>query len=129
MRTLQRAINDLAHIREENLKFLSGATESIEIFFLHYHSVQEAKDKWERRINWDKLLVKFNDQNGCTEEHIRAFNELPYKDKVCFTVKAYPEYKSVIRIKAPKSHEFIRSSYEPFGKNKNIDVTESINSL
>ena len=97
---------------------IGGQTESIEIFFLHYHSAQEAKDKWERRIkriNWDKLFVKFNDQNGCTEEHIKAFDELPYKNKVCFTVKAYPEYKSVIRIKAPKSHKFIRASYEPFG--------------
>lgn len=109
-----------------------GQTESIEIFFLHYHSAQEAKDKWERRIkriNWDKLFVKFNDQNGCTEDHIKAFDELPYKNKVCFTVKAYPEYKSVIRIKAPKSHEFIRASYEPFGKNKNIDITKVLNNL
>lgn len=34
--------------------------ESIEIFFLHYHSEQGAKEKWERRIkriNWDKLLI------------------------------------------------------------------------
>lgn len=111
---------------------IGGQTESIEIFFLHYHSEQEAKKKWERRIkriNWDKLLVKFNDQNGCTEEHIKAFDELPYKNKVCFTVKAYPEYKSVIRIKAPKSHEFIRASYEPFGRSSFFDTTSLINNM
>lgn len=111
---------------------IGGQKESIEIFFLHYHSAQEVKDKWERRIkriNWDKLFVKFNDQNGCTEEHIKAFDELPYKNKVCFTVKAYPKYKSVIRIKSPKSHEFIRASYEPFGKTRYMDMAKLLNSL
>lgn len=109
-----------------------GQTESIEIFFLHYHNEQEAKEKWERRIkriNWDKLLVKFNDQNGCTEEHIKAFDALPYKNKICFTVKDYSQYKSVVWIKAPKSHEFIRASYEPFGKTRYIDVAELLNYL
>ena len=46
---------------------LSNGKNSIEIFFLHYHSEQEAREKWERRvqrINWNKLLVKFNDQDG-----------------------------------------------------------------
>lgn len=110
---------------------IGGGIEPIEIFFLHYHSEQEAKDKWERRIgriNWDRLLVKFNDQNGCTEEHIRAFDALPYKNKVCFTVRDYP-YKSVVRIKAPKSHAFIRASYEPYGKSKAVDVTRMLNEL
>lgn len=108
-------------------KIQIGDIKPIEIFFLHYHSEQEAKEKWERRIkriNWDRLLVKFNDQNGCTEEHIKAFDALPYKNKICFTVKEYPPYKSVVWIKAPKSHEFIRASYEPYGNSKYIDVTK-----
>lgn len=114
------------------LEIITRGTESIEVFFLHYHSEQEAKEKWERRIsriNWDRLLVKFNDQNGCTAEHIKAFDELPYNNKICFTVKEYPQYKSVVRVKAPKGHEFIRASYEPFGKSKFIDVTKLINHI
>ncbi len=109
-----------------------GYSESIEIFFLHYHSEEEARDKWERRrerINWDRLLVKFNDQNGCTEELIREFDKLPFKNKVCFTVKEHPGCESVIKIKAPASHEFIRASYEPFGKRKEINITELLNGL
>ncbi len=107
-------------------------TEAIEVFFLHYTSEKEAKQKWERRIkriNYDKLLVKFNDQNGCNEKHIRAFDQLPYKNKVCFTVKSFPQYKSVIRIKTPKSHKFIHASYEPFGCTRAIDITELINKM
>lgn len=54
---------------------LSNGKNSIEIFFLHYHSEQEVREKWERRvkrINWNKLLVKFNDQNGCTETEVKG---------------------------------------------------------
>ncbi len=109
-----------------------GYSESIEIFFLHYHSEEEARDKWERRckrINWDRMLVKFNDQNGCTEELIKEFDELPFKNKICFTVKEHPRCKSVVKINAPASHEFIRASYEPFGKRKEINITELLNGL
>lgn len=99
---------------------------------MHYHSESEAKNKWERRIkrvNWERMLVKFNDQNGCTEQHIKVFDALPYEHKVCFTVKKYPEYRSVVHINAPKAHEFIRVSYEPFGKTKYVDVTKMLNEL
>ena len=37
---------------------LSNGKNTIEIFFLHYHSEQEAREKWERRvqrINWNKF--------------------------------------------------------------------------
>lgn len=105
--------------------------ESIEVFFLHYYSEEEAKQKWERRkerINWEHILFKFNDQNGCTEKHIREFSSLPYKHKICFVAQDY-KYNSVIKIKTPKSHQYIRASYEPFGKNKSYDVNELINSI
>ena len=72
---------------------LSNGKNSIEIFFLHYHSEQEAREKWERRvqrINWNKLLVKFNDQNGCTETEVSMFMKMPFKNKVFFTCKHWP---------------------------------------
>ena len=72
---------------------LSNGKNLIEIFFLHYHSEQEAKEKWERRvqrINWNKLLVKFNDQNGCSEAEVNKFMETPFKNKVFFTCKHWP---------------------------------------
>lgn len=68
--------------------------ESIEIFFLHYHSEQEAREKWERRckrVNWDRMLVKFNDQNGCTEKEVSEFMSLPFQNKVFFTCKKWSE--------------------------------------
>lgn len=112
---------------------LSNGKNTIEIFFLHYHSEQEAHEKWERRIqriNWDKLLIKFNDQNGCTEKEVGDFMKLPFKNKLFFTCKHWPNENArhtVIR-QFPK-HDFIMASYEPFGKNKYIDITSVINKL
>ena len=114
---------------------LSNGKNKVEIFFLHYHSKEEAKDKWERRckrINWDRLLVKFNDQNGCTSENVQDYMKLPFKNKLFFTCKEWPGIVcgggyTVIR-QFPK-YDFIMTSYEPFGKNKYIDITSVINPL
>lgn len=112
---------------------LSNGKNTIEIFFLHYRSEKEAREKWERRIkriNWDKLLVKFNDQNGCTEENLSAFLALPYKNKIFFTCKDWKIKSTVIvNIKQPFRNDFIQTSYEPFFRNKVFDVTNYINSL
>ena len=112
---------------------LSNGKKSIEIFFLHYHSEQEAMEKWKRRIqriHWNKLLVKFNDQNGCTEEDVNNFMELSYNNKLFFTCKTWKNVRggyTVIR-QFPR-HNFIMASYEPFGKSKYIDITSVINQL
>ena len=73
-----------------------GMLGDIEIMFLHYHSESEAKQKWNRRIervNWDKLIVKFNDQNRCTLDDVKAYAKLPYKNKLFFTIKDWPVEK------------------------------------
>lgn len=54
---------------------------------------------------------------------------LPYHHKLCFTVKQYSAYSSAMRIRAPKSHDFIRASYEPFGNSKYINMDKIINEL
>lgn len=59
----------------------------VEVIFLHYHSKQEAKEKWCRRtsrVNMDNLIVKFSAMNGCTEEHIKKFHDLKYNKKILF---------------------------------------------
>lgn len=83
-----------------------------------------------QRINWNKLLVKFNDQNGCTETEVNKFMETPFKNKVFFTCKHWPNENGGYTVihQFPK-HEFIMASYEPFGKSKYIDITKVLNNL
>ena len=69
-----------------------GKLGDIEIIFLHYHSNQEALDKWNRRkkrINWGNLYFKMSEQNYCTEEYLRKFDELPTSKKVVFVSRDY----------------------------------------
>lgn len=118
---------------------LSAGGESIEIFFLHCRSEAEAHEKWTRRcqrVHHDKLLVKFNDQNGCSEEDIRAFASLPFKNKVFFTCRHWPGEKEFARnmsayciVRQFPPSKSIRASFEPFGRSRKLDVTGLINSL
>lgn len=100
---------------------------------MHYKSKKQVIQKWNRRvkrIDWNHILYKFNDQNGCTLEDIKEFEKLPVKNKICFTVnKGFSKYPDVIKIKSPKSHKFIRASYEPFGASRYININDLINAL
>lgn len=110
-----------------------GKLNDVEIFFLHYSSKEEALDKWNRRckrINWKKIIYKFNDQNGCTEDDVRDFLNLKNKNKLFFTVRDWKVKKEdYIKIKQYNKVNHIMASYEPFGKNRYIDLEKFINNL
>nr|WP_262352315.1 DUF1919 domain-containing protein [Lactiplantibacillus plantarum] len=58
----------------------------IEIFFMHYTSQKQVISKWNRRIkriNWDHILYKFNDQNGCTIDDLKNLSNYQLRIK-CF---------------------------------------------
>lgn len=60
----------------------------VEIHFLHYHTEQEAAEKWYRRasrVDFNNLFVIGMDQNLCTKSDIEAFAKLPFKRKVFFS--------------------------------------------
>lgn len=116
------------------IQFPIAKIKDIEVFFMHYPDANVAKETWERRckrINYDKLIIKFNDQNDCTEEDVRAFLSLPFKNKYFFTCKFKEiEDPSVIHIKQLSKHYQLMTSNEPFGRhNKYLNITDVINSL
>ena len=114
-------------------KLVRNNKNEIEIFFLHYPSKKVAYEKWQRRckrINWDNLIVKFNDQNCCTKKQVDDFLKLPFKNKLFFSVKDWGiTNKDIIVIRQFINKKHILASYEPFGKNKRIDITEYINNI
>ena len=58
----------------------------VEIVFLHYSTIEEAKEKWARRvkrIDWDHVLYKFAQMNNCSSEHIKRFLALKHNHKIC----------------------------------------------
>ncbi|MDU0370356.1 DUF1919 domain-containing protein [Hymenobacter endophyticus] len=75
--------DEINRIREKNPYPLATLGGKVEVDFLHYHSEQEAREKWQRRvarINWNNLLVKFDgSKDGATPELVREFAQMPYK--------------------------------------------------
>lgn len=105
----------------------------VELFCLHYKSFDEVVDKWQRRcnrINWNKIIYKFNDQNGCTETDLKKFIQLPFENKIFFTCKDWIiKSNCIIKIRQFPKHDSIMASYEPFGKNRYLNIDELINNL
>lgn len=80
----------------------AGLLGDVRINFVHYKTFEEGKTKWEersKRINWDNLFIVGAERDKCNYETIQRFEELPYKNKVIFTKKEYPEFSSAFCIK------------------------------
>lgn len=107
-----RYLQDIRFYQSLPLQFIQteknypiGILGDLKIHFMHYRSEQEAKEKWEarsQRLNFDNLFIIMTDKyrgKGVDYEHLQAFDHLPYPNKVVFTHKPYPEFKSAFYIK------------------------------
>lgn len=106
---------ELKFTTEEGISYPIGLLDDVRIYFQHYHSEAEAKEKWEtrtKRINLDNLFILFCDRDGCTYEDLQAFDALPYKNKVVFTNKSYPEIASSFYIKGFENDPCVGMCYE-----------------
>lgn len=95
------------------LNVIIGKLEDIEIVFLHYKTKEEALEKWNRRVKRlsKNIIFKFNDQNECTYENLKEFNDFSYKYKIMFTSKQYPEFESNIFMRKYKKRKCIKEDY------------------
>lgn len=82
---------------------LHGDYGDVTIYFVHYHSNEEAQKKWEERktrVNLDNIIILMDGDN-CSDQQVRAFDSLPWQRKAIITIKEYPEIKSVWAITHP----------------------------
>ena len=106
------------YLKKLNYNSPIGRIDDIEIMFLHYSSEEEAKEKWDRRkqrINWDNIIYKFSDQNMCTYEHIKKFDEFKAKNKILFTTRKYEGINS-IQIKEFSKSESVMDDIKTYKK-------------
>ena len=92
--------------KEVGAEYLMASLGDLKMFLVHYTSLEQARDAWIRRskrLNKNNMFFIMTDRNFCTEKEIRAFDELPYKNKVCFTHIPYPQYKSTYYIKGSEN--------------------------
>ena len=92
-----------------------GKLADLEIHFMHYHSEQEANEKWQlrtSRMKLDNLFIMMTDRDGVTEKDIQLFDQLPFKNKVIFTHTPYPAFKSAYYIKGFEKQNQVGDIFE-----------------
>ena len=105
-----RFVNNLEHylsvtpVIYEGDHYPIGYIDDIEIRFMHYKSVSDAFEKWEKRkkrINIDKVFVIMVEQNGFTDECFDSFNRIIYP-KLLFSRNKEHRGKDVVYLKEYK---------------------------
>lgn len=67
-----------------------GNLPDINVYFVHYHSFEEAAEKWNARfarVNYDNIYIIMDRGMDATDEVLDRFHSLPYDRKVFFTHK------------------------------------------
>lgn len=95
------SIYEEANEKRKKTYYPIAMLDDIELHMLHYKNEEEALTKWNRRksrMNMDNMFVKMNATQKIDVETIKKFDDLPYRNKVIFTEKLYPEIESAIHI-------------------------------
>ena len=111
---------------QENV--IIGRIEDIEIIFLHYKTIEEAATKWKRRaerVNFDNIIIKFSNQNFCTSDDMKKFDELPIEKKLFFD-NHENNMKCSVYIRGYENEDWLKDDIGTYRKYMNI--TDFINS-
>lgn len=116
-------------IQKGQKNVIIGKILDIEIIFLHYKSGKEALEKWnrrKRRIVWDNLIFKFNDQNNATFDQLDKFNSMNFEKKLMFVSnrKYAIIFESAILHKDWQENEYVLDDVSSY--NKYINLLEFI---
>lgn len=101
---------ELSFVKEDGIDYPVAMLKDVKIFFQHYSSEAEAREKWNKRksrINKSNMFVMFTDRDGCTYQDLEQFDSLPYAKKVVFTKQEYPDIKSAYYIKGFENQESV----------------------
>ena len=122
-----RYLKNIEFYQQQNLTFAQtekaypvAKLADITLYFMHYHSEQEAEQKWNertKRMDLDNLFVMMTERDGCEYQDLIEFDALPFKNKVVFTHKNYPEIKSAVYIQGFENNAMVGDLFEYTGLN------------
>lgn len=121
-------IRYLKHIdvyRYQSLTFIQtdkpypvGKLGDITLHFMHYANNEEATQKWQQRtarIDLDNLFIIMTERDGCSYQDLVEFDKLPFKHKVVFTHKPYPEIRSAFYIQGFENQQCVGDLFDYIG--------------
>lgn len=103
-----KLLQDLPRYMEKELTFVHGLADypvalldDVHLYCVHYANEQDVRTQWERRkkrMDFNNVFVLFTDRDGCTKEHLNAFDALPFANKVVFTHQEYKDIASAVYV-------------------------------
>lgn len=90
---------------------------AIRVWFIHYETFRQAKEKWNERklrVHWDNIFIIMTDGKGSNEEIAREFDSLPYEHKVLLTYRDFPGVKSAVKMQVKKLNTYGLGAPEVF---------------
>jgi uncharacterized protein (DUF1919 family) len=124
---------DVFFIEDDSVPYPVGMVGDVRIDFVHYKSNEEAKAKWterKKRLNPQNMFVMFTEQDNCTEEYLKRFDELPFENKVAFTCKEHTGIKSSVFVKKyfgnPKGVYMFLDFENKLSTKRNYDVFDFV---
>lgn len=101
----------------------------VTIYFQHYHTEEEARTKWRercKRINFDNIRCIMSERDGCTEEELLSFSNLPFPTAAivhakqnnipdCHVVRGFENEKEIGNIMVYRPDQYLgRKYYDDF---------------
>lgn len=80
-------IDNIEELVDETRNYPVGKLEDITLYFVHYKTFEEAREKWlerRKRVDLKNIRIFGCDRDGMTDELMNRFDKLPYP-KVLFT--------------------------------------------
>lgn len=121
---------DLPHYLGQELRFIEteedypvAMLDDIKLYFNHYKTEEDAREKWEerkQRINMDNLFILMCDRDGITEEDMHKLEQVKCRNRVVLTAKDHPDVECAFQLP-----EYAQEDYVGYylGKNAITDKT------
>jgi len=94
---------EIIELHDSGLDYPVGlAYGNTKVHFMHYEDFDSAISKWnerKQRVDKNNMAVMLTNWKGQNYEVLERFDRLPFKNKVVFTNKPYPEIKSAFCLK------------------------------
>lgn len=119
-------------VMKENTEVVTGVLDDIELYFLHYHTNEEAYEKWNERksrINFDKIFVIQTDRDGFDEKAFEEFKKIKYHKALITKNEKWANEDFVIYLDNHKDEDCVPDTIperEFYIDNKIIDLINNI---
>lgn len=106
--------SELEFVKDETVSYPVGKLRDVTIYFQHYKTEEEARQKWAQRLsrlNMDNLFVLMTETVDCTYDELAAFAAMPFRNKAALTHKSYPEFPFAVPLSEYRDLGYVGKCY------------------